>query len=178
MIPSRKKCLDLLKKYQVPNNILSHTFQVNRVAVFLAKKLKERGEKVNLKLVDAASLLHDLDKHMTLDEKHGHGKKAGEILEKLGYKEVADIVRKHITTSILKDPPKTLEEKLVYYADMRVLRDKIVSLEERFQYLRERYGKLSPKVMKEINQAEPIVKELEKEILSKAEVSSELKEID
>ena len=178
MIPSKEKCFELLKKYRVPENIVAHTLEVNRVAMFLAKKLKEKGEEINLGLVDAASLLHDLDKHMTLNEDSGHGKKAAEILESLGFAEVAPIVRKHITTAVLHSPLKTWEEKLVYYADMRVKGNKIVTVEERFEYLRERYGKMSEKAMREINKAEPIVKEIEKEILSKAGVSEKLEGID
>ena len=128
MIPSREKCFELLKEYRVPENIVAHILQVNRVAMFLAKKLKEKGEKINLELVDAASLLHDLDKHMTFNEDSGHGEKAAEILESLGFAEVAPIVRKHITTAVLRSPLKTLEEKLVYYADMRVKGNKIVTV--------------------------------------------------
>ena len=178
MIPSREKCFKLLKEYKVPENIVAHILQVNRVAMFLAKKLKEKGEKINLELVDAASLLHDLDKHMTFNEDSGHGEKAAEILESLGFAEVAPIVRKHITTTVLRSPLKTWEEKLVYYADMRVKGNKIVTVEERFEYLRERYGKKSEKAMQEINKAEPLVKEIENEILSKAGVSEKLEGID
>ena len=40
------------------------------------------------------------------------------------------------------DPSSVSEEEIVNYADKRVMHDRIVSLEERFSDLKERYGRI------------------------------------
>ncbi|VVB61497.1 HD domain protein [uncultured archaeon] len=170
-IPSRGECLELLKKYKVPQNVIAHCMKVNEVAMFLARKMKERGEKVNPELVNAASLLHDLDKIEDIRNGGGrHGVLSREILEKEGYPEVGKIAEKHTMHTILKtDCLLTLEEKIVFYADKRVKHDKIVSLDERFGYLRKTY----PQYLDSINRAESLVKKLEKELMEKAGISAD-----
>lgn len=59
--PSKEDCVHLINHtYRVPANIVNHSIQVNRLAVFLAKKLNEKGEKINVDLVDRAAILHDM----------------------------------------------------------------------------------------------------------------------
>ena len=54
--------------------------------------------------------------------------------------------------------PKTIEEKIVFYADKRVKDNKIVSLEERFEDIKKRYNL---NLTRELE----FVKKIEKEIL-------------
>ena len=136
-LPSREECMRILSEHQVPENVIGHSIAVNRVSVFLAKRLKEKGEDVDVGLVDAASLLHDLDKIETLKE-GVHGVEAKRILDVLGYPALGTIVQHHKVSFI--DDLKTWEEKIVNYADKRCTNTEIVSLEERFDYLQKRYG--------------------------------------
>ena len=53
-----------------------------------------------------------------------------QILRKKGEHKLANLIAKHGFFSIWK--LKTIEEKILYYADKRVDRDKIVSLKKRF----------------------------------------------
>lgn len=169
-IPSRAECLALLSKYKVPKNIIRHCIKVNEIAMFLAQKIKARGEKVNLRLVDASSLLHDIDKAMDVEREGRHGKMSREILEKEGYPEVAKIAEKHVQYMILeKGGLSTLEEKIVFYADKRVSNDRIVSVKERFNHYRKNY----PQYLESISRAEPLVNELEKELMEKAGIRAE-----
>lgn len=167
-LPTRKECLKLLNEYKLLKNMQRHVLEVNKVANFLAKKLKEKRVDINLELVDRASLLHDLDKFHTLKNKRGHGFIAADILRKKGYKKLATIVNKHILSSILdkKTKLKIWEEKIVFYADKRVKGDRIVSLKTRFNDLKKRYG-INKKVMDVIVKSEPLVIRLEKEIFNK-----------
>ncbi|RLG68611.1 MAG: hypothetical protein DRO07_03290 [Candidatus Iainarchaeum archaeon] len=165
-VPSEEECMELLKRYNVPENIVEHSIKVKEVALKIARALKEKGVNVDEKLIVAASLLHDLDKAETVGENiNMHGKKASEELKKLGMPTVAEIVRKHVLEAILNGELKTLEEKIVYYADKRVLGSKVVSLKERFDYLKERYGLKNKEVKKNIEKSYPKVVELEKELL-------------
>jgi hypothetical protein len=59
----------------------------------------------------------------------------------MGYERVGEVVAEHVVLSKKKDPSSVSEEEVVNYADKRVQHDRIVSLEERFSDLMDRYGK-------------------------------------
>ena len=163
MIPSEKECLEILKRFKVPENIIEHSIKVKELSVKIAKKLIEKGEKINLKLLVAGALLHDVSKFDCLESDVRHGDHGCERILEIGMiKQISDIVRKHALNSILStDHPRTWEEKIVYYADKRVNHNRIVTLKQRFDYLRKRY----PMAVDTINRSYPKVVELEKELL-------------
>jgi len=158
LLPSPEECLDLLQECHVPVHIVKHSKAVARLGVFLAKRIAEQDIPVNVDLVECACLLHDIfrvcefaledfsrfdqkvtqedkDKWRRLKERHGglrHEDAACAYL-KDAYPILAQTIRKHRYTAIVDpdDMPRTFEEKLVYYADKRVMHDKIVPLQER-----------------------------------------------
>ncbi len=153
---------------KVPQNIVEHILIVNKVAVFLAKKLKEAGVDINVELVDTGSMLHDVAK-----PNKPHSSLGGEIVEKAGYPEVARLVRKHAFIATF-DEGLTWEEKVVQYADKRCRDDKIVSVDERYDDFMKRYGDSSGRG----EEARKVTKEREKEIFSKLKIKPEdLKEL-
>ncbi len=141
-IPTREECLKLMGKYGMLENILSHSLVVTKVALFLSAELNKKGQKIDLRLVEAASLLHDLAKTECLRTKEDHAKAGSCLLKRIGYERVGDIVARHIWLGRAVDSSLVCEEEIVNYSDKRVMHDRIVSLEERFRDLRERYGKL------------------------------------
>ncbi|MFO8016712.1 MAG: HDIG domain-containing protein [Candidatus Woesearchaeota archaeon] len=159
-IPTRDECMAMLKEHEVPENVIRHTLAVNKVAVFLARKLKEAGEDVDVELVDRASLLHDIDKIETLGTGE-HGSRAEELLSDKGYVKIGRIIKKHVFRAIYDQGLDTWEEKIVNYADKRCTEDKLVSLDERFAYGRERYAHELDEKTKEI---EGMYYDLEKDI--------------
>jgi len=172
-MPTKDECMDILKKEGVPEHIIRHSIMVARVAVYLARKLKDAGEDVNVGLVESAALLHDVSKYNCIKNKSDvhHGEEGSTVLAKMGLKEIAEIVEKHGLDSIFDGSLKTLEEKLVYYADKRVTHDKHVALDERFDYLKKRY----PMARERIVKAMPLVKKLEKDIFERIGETPELK---
>ncbi len=136
-IPTEEECFKILEERNLPKNIIAHSKSVCKVALDVADKLDKRGIKVDKNLVIAGALLHDVTR---LDK--DHAKSGAELLERLGLDRVAKIVRRHGLWHHGEPSymPETTEEKIVFYADKRVINDKIVSLEERFKYLKERYG--------------------------------------
>ena len=174
-LPTRAQCYHLLRENKTTEGIIAHTEQVTKITNYLAKKLKESGEKIDSELVDRAALLHDVAKFSSLDSDVSHGKIGAEMLREKGYFEVADIVENHALNRILGGNLKTWEDKVVYYSDKRVNHDKIVSLEERFDYLLERYGNLGAEIKNIILECKPRVFELEKEIFSKIDADITLK---
>jgi len=140
-LPSRKKCLRLMDQHKMLGNIVSHSLEVTRVALFLCKELKKRGQRINSGLVEAASLLHDLAKTECLSTKEDHAQQGYELLKKMGYDRIGQVVAQHIQIWKEGNPSCVSEEEVVNYADKRVCHDRVVSLETRFQDLKDRYGK-------------------------------------
>jgi putative nucleotidyltransferase with HDIG domain len=141
---------------------------VNKVANYLAKKLKENGIRIDLNVVDCASLLHDIGKSITILDKleDKHHILAEEILTKEGYPELGLVCRRHSLRELKN--VSTWEEKVVKYADLRVKHDKLVSVKERMEDLGERYA-----FIKEEKVPLSKVLELEKEIYDKLGESPE-----
>jgi putative nucleotidyltransferase with HDIG domain len=155
-IPTEEECLQLLKCNKVPENIIRHSVTVADLAVNIAAKIQQRGIDVNLALVKAASLLHDI-KRLSSD----HSRDGARFLKEAGFIQVAEIVRKHGLKDLnLGVQPRTLEEKIVFYADKRVAEDQIVSIRERFNLLKAKYSQ----VAQEIEETYQYVLDLEHEL--------------
>ena len=161
--PTREECFSWYEEQNTPKNIIEHVKTVNKVANFLAEKLSKKGIKINLELVDKASLLHDLDKWQCINDKSiNHGFETEKILTKKGYPEIGFYARQH-RADLIVEKFKTWEEKIVSYADKRCNGDKVVSLKERFDYVNEKYP------AKDINKRKEEIRlfyELESEIFN------------
>jgi putative nucleotidyltransferase with HDIG domain len=144
-------------------NIVHHSIEVAKVALYLSTELNKRGQRIDLLLVEAASLLHDLTKTESFKTKEDHARTASRLLKEMGYEEVGEVVGQHIWLSREVDPRFVTEEEMVNYADKRVMHDRIVSLEERFKDLRDRYGK-DQRGMDYLGRMEKVIQEVEKKI--------------
>ncbi len=116
---TRKEALNILKEEGIEGGVLRHSFKVNQVAVFLGKKIMAQGVKINLYLLDVASLLHDVGKILSDKTDKNHTDAGAEILKKRGLPGVAEIIRKHPINAVLEQEtiPKTWEEKRLFYAN-------------------------------------------------------------
>ncbi len=90
----------------------------------------------------------------------------------MGYFEVAEIVRQHVVLDTEARKGPVGEAAVVHYADKRVKHDAIVSLRERFEDLKERYGK-TPEAVAWIADLEDQTLELERRIFQGLPVSPE-----
>ena len=170
MIPTTEECMKLLEKYKLPDNILAHVTKVRDVAVRLAKELNNKGEHINIDLLNAAALLHDIDKMQTLGDKFPqHGYVSQKILLKEGFsKDFAHLVLLHKAEHLVDMKYNHWEEKLLAYADSRVLHDKVVPFKKRYEYAVNKYPHLrSPK----FQEAKQKVLKLEEFIFSKLDIS-------
>ena len=59
-LPTHKECLAIIEAHHVPPHIVNHSMVVAKLAVFLARKLKEKGESVDIRHTESACLLHDI----------------------------------------------------------------------------------------------------------------------
>ncbi|MBI1935389.1 HD domain-containing protein [Candidatus Woesearchaeota archaeon] len=163
IIPTKEECLKILKENNVPDNIVAHVKAVCDFSVKVVDLVAKRGISANRDLVVAGALLHDIKKLAPGD----HVIEGSELVRSLGYPEVASLVKRHGLYHLDKDEfvPKTWEEKIVFYADKRIRHDKAVSVDERFEYIKQRYKK--DDVEKELK----FTKEIEKELLGDEKIS-------
>ena len=154
-IPSKEECLRILVGNKTQFNILGHCKAVCKVAEEIAGNLINNGIKVNKTLVVAAALLHDVERL-----KKNHVIEGANLIRKLGFPEVAEVVKKHNLYKIENEEvqPHTFEEKIVFYADKRVIGNKVASLKERFDDITKRYNvsldneyKFAKKIEAELN---------------------------
>ncbi|MEA3360414.1 MAG: HDIG domain-containing protein [Thermodesulfobacteriota bacterium] len=175
--PSTDQCYNLLKKYKVPEHIIQHSEKVCKVAVFLAYELNKNGEKLNIPLINASALLHDITKFEDLKTHKDHAKTGKILLENLGFLRVGEIVGEHINLQDKNGNKRLSEEEIINYSDKRVMHTEVVILSERFKDLRERYGlnnkTLNENAVKRINELGLRTYELEKRIFSKLDFKAE-----
>jgi hypothetical protein len=115
--------------------------------------------------VEAASLLHDLAKTECLSTREDHAQQGYELLKKMGYDRIGQVVAQHIRIWKEGNPSCVSVEEVVNYADKRVCHDRIVSLETRFQDLKDRYGK-GRTSLGQLKKLEEATLEIERKIFS------------
>ncbi|MGC8602382.1 MAG: HD domain-containing protein [Desulfomonilaceae bacterium] len=162
-IPEEADCLALLKKYSTPDHIVRHCQMVWEVGQFIGKSLIKENHRLDIPLLRASCLLHDIGKFTCIvsGEKH-HDIVGQEILIQEGLPDVGLIVAQHVVLGGPKNRP-VAEEHVVFYADKRVMHDKIVSLESRFVYLNETYGK-TPEALNRLSIMKQETMDIEKAI--------------
>jgi putative nucleotidyltransferase with HDIG domain len=140
-IPSKKECYQLIREMEMMEHIVAHSVQVCRVALLLADHLTACNLPLNRKLIQASALLHDITKTRSFKTGENHALTGDDHLSGLGYPQVGRIVGQHVKLNsyFASDTPD--EAEIVNYADKRVLHDAIVSLEQRMDYIIQRYGK-------------------------------------
>jgi putative nucleotidyltransferase with HDIG domain len=170
-IPDIAACVALMAEHGMLANIRQHSYAVARAAALLAEELgKTSSQSPDLQLCISGALLHDIAKTPCLKSGCNHAKVGGELCRSLGFPEIADIVAGHVFLSDFA--PARYEQgiffaqEIVYYADKRVLHDKIVSLRERRDYILEKYSCGDARRQEGIRDNFRKCKELEKQIFS------------
>jgi uncharacterized protein len=143
-LPNRREALSLLAKTGCSPNVVRHCKRVSALAVKIAKACQKKGLKVDVSLVEISSLLHDIGRSRT--HSVDHALIGGEIARSLGLsKSVIYVIERHAGGGISKEEarklgwpvknylPKTLEEKIVCYADKRVVGLRVVPIEQTIQ---------------------------------------------
>jgi uncharacterized protein len=170
MIPSRSECLAVLAERCVPDNIIGHSIVVERVALLIGAELARAGNALDERLLSAGALLHDVAKMRGLAEGKPHGELGARTTDELGFVEVSPIVAQHVWLSEHAVNGRIDEAALVNYADKRVNHEQIVTLDERFDYLFERYGSASPEARRRIGEMKRLTQRVETEIFRRLSI--------
>ncbi|MBI3332381.1 tRNA (adenosine(37)-N6)-threonylcarbamoyltransferase complex ATPase subunit type 1 TsaE [Candidatus Peregrinibacteria bacterium] len=166
-LPTRKQILAWRKEVLLPEHIGRHCDAVGAFALRLAEVLMKQSMIVRKDALARASEVHDLLRFIDfkpgagpLDSKLApeqdrvfssyrtrypamrHEAACAAFLREQGFPELAEIVAVHGLT--LPSPERTTtEQKLLFYADKRLMIDRLVTLNQRFDDFRTRYASSS-----------------------------------
>lgn len=156
----------IYEKINCNKNVFKHCLKVAEVAIEIAKRLNN----VDIKKVLIGALLHDIGRCFENSIKHGII--GAKIAKELGFDEsIQRIIKTHIGAGIDREEakklglpdddyiPRTVEEKLVCYADKIVFFDKVVPFDKVLERFKKELGRNHPSIKRLI--------ELHKEFSSK-----------
>ncbi len=125
-IPTRAECEAILAAQFVELPQVRHSRKVAEMAERITLALKRSGLSLNLELVRAGALLHDLAKGQP-----DHAAVGASLLRSMDFPRIATVVGAH--TELDYSGGSLDESAIVYLADKLVRGDSLVTLEQRFQ---------------------------------------------
>lgn len=150
--PTLEEARQLLISEGASEQVVKHCEKVAEIVSRLLQKLKDRKIHVNVELALAGALLHDIGRSRTHEVSHGW--EGGKIIRQRGYpEELARIVERHVGGGIGKGEakklfgvevdlsPKTMEEKLISYADKLVENNREVPFSVTMKMYRKKFGR-------------------------------------
>lgn len=155
-IPSVEECEMLLDIANVSPEVRNHSHAVASVACELGGRLNAAGGRLNLSLIQAAGILHDIAKG-----EPNHAQRGAERLA--DYHEVAEIVAAHMNIEVSSAEFPT-EKEIIYLADKLVKKNQLTGLQSRFSFALEKYKddpQIKQKVLERLNNAQLIKEKIE-----------------
>jgi putative nucleotidyltransferase with HDIG domain len=131
-VPSEEECEAIMTRFSVSKDTARHSRRVAQVAQRLAQALESHGYSVDMPVVRAGALLHDI-----VRTRPHHAAAGATVMQAIGFPRVAPIVASHMNLEFSGGMPDAAA--IVYLADKLVLGDQVVSLYERFQPAFERF---------------------------------------
>jgi len=155
-LPNRREALHMLEEAGCSPEVIEHCKDVASLALDIARACLRAGARVDLRLIEVGALLHDIGRSMTHSIEHVF--LGAELAEEMGLDE--RLVRIVLTHSCGVSPglaeemglapeacePKTLEEKIIAYADKLVGGRRVLAFEEALNKLVEELGPDHPAV--------------------------------
>ena len=132
--PSEEECLKMLEEYGTPPHVVRHCRAVARAAVRMGKALNAHGFHLDIGLLDAAGLLHDIAR-----VEEAHWEKGAKIVREKGYPRVADLILPHMTYGPNHGQEEITELDVLCLADRMVQEDRYIGLMDRMRVVLEKY---------------------------------------
>jgi uncharacterized protein len=153
---TREQALQILREVSCSSGVVNHCLAVECEALKIAREIQDNGHPIDLKLVEIGAILHDVGRSRT----HGvsHGVIGGEILRSRGLGEFVGFAENHLGAGIPAGEarevglperdflPRTIEEKVVTYADKLISRGYTISFGEALDRFRGEFGARHPAV--------------------------------
>ncbi len=135
-IPEPCECISLLENSPMADErVVNHCKKVAETAVRICAHLDHHPPLLDIHLIEAAALLHDIAR-----KEPKHAVKGAELLRNMGFWEVADIVLAHMDLKTTPDTPLN-EKEIVYFADKLIVNDQLaLDFEKRFKEKQQRYN--------------------------------------
>jgi len=132
-------------RYRFPEWLRAHSLLVGAIATRLADAHAAAGAKVDVESIGLGGYLHDIGKSPLLaGDRRDHAALGPLVLAAEGLPDLTELSRRHPVYAP-RDPataPRTLAEKIVYYADRRG-GQRVVTLEERIAEQLTRFPELA-----------------------------------
>lgn len=155
-IPTEQECQVFQHHHRVPEKVAAHSRVVAQLARLLGVLLNRAGLQLDLDLIVAGGLLHDLAKGQP-----DHARKAARLLVEAGCPAVARVVASHMDLAYREG---TVDEAaLVYLADKLVAGDELVALEQRFAKGLARYAD-RPEILKAVLNRRDTARRIQREV--------------
>lgn len=153
-IPNEQECLQILKDYGTPEHVVRHCKEVCRVAVSIGERLNKKGYDINIPILRAAALLHDVARV------HEHHEAVGEAyLRSIGYDKIAHLVGQHTHYKYFNPVYKIEEIDLLCIGDRTVIEDQFVGVDERLEYIKNKAIRIGrPDLAKHLDSAKKNLK--------------------
>ena len=139
-LPNREQALSILQKNKCSPEVIAHCQAVASLAVELSEKFEAKNYPINMALIEAGALLHDLGRAKTHSVNH-----AIEGMQIAQAESLPDaiicIIKRHVGAGITSEEaevlnwpkdnyiPQSLEEKIVCYADKCISGTKRIPVE-------------------------------------------------
>lgn len=146
-VPDRSTALRLLDEAGLPDGIVIHSRGVARVAVAAAGLVAEASIPIDGALVEAAALLHDIDKVEIRRNGGDHGVVGARMLEAAGHEELAMPIASHPITALLDDDrhPIGWPSVIVAVADRHVAQS-FMTIDERLDDMQQRHPQYAAQI--------------------------------
>ena len=157
-VPTFEECGELMEKvFCVDDEVIRHGRTVAKVAGTIAKGLNRMGYNLDINLIEASCLLHDIAKGDP-----DHARVGARLLIEEGFTAVAAPIAAHMEMEFTEGEPIGAAQ-ILYLVDKMVSGDQVVGLEERFRFKRERYQH-DPEILARIDGRFKVAQEIKKRI--------------
>jgi putative nucleotidyltransferase with HDIG domain len=140
VVLGRDRAMEMLESLRMPDGIVIHSKGVARVAAEAARLVSAADVPVDVRLVEVAALLHDIDKPETRGGGGQHGVVAAERLTEMGFPELAAPVASHPVTCLLDDEcfPRGWPSVILSIADRHVAQE-FLTIDQRIDDMQARH---------------------------------------
>jgi molybdenum cofactor cytidylyltransferase len=133
-VPEAIECAAIHEAAATSEAIRRHCLAVSAFATAMAERLVAHGVALDVDLVRAAGLLHDVAKGHPR-----HAEAGADLLCRLGYPAVAGVIAAHMDLGVVETPALDAAE-IVHLADKLVCEEHRVTLDERFSHAFRRFN--------------------------------------